>query len=197
MPTRKNTQENQRGGCRAVSAGELRVEGAKSVQRVSATISTARMRSKVWLGVTSASSVPTAAPPAPERAATRVQPPGSRRWRAKPQTAPTFCNKMAIRLVPLAIVAGSPRKMSSGKVRKDPPPATTLSAPARAPAAKRRRWWLVGNSTVARVRAKTRSLEGAYPQGRVRRLRRSPDVPCTSCESSVRESTPLQHGSES
>jgi hypothetical protein len=37
------------------------------------------------------------------------------------------------RFVPLATEAGSPRKMSSGSVRNDPPPASTLMTAATKP----------------------------------------------------------------
>ena len=44
---------------------------------------------------------------------------------------------VAIRLVPLATLGGRPRKMRSGSVRNDPPPASTFKAPDAAPTATR------------------------------------------------------------
>jgi hypothetical protein len=40
------------------------------------------------------------------------------------------------RLVAFATVGGRPKKISTGRVRNDPPPATTFNAPAARPAAK-------------------------------------------------------------
>jgi len=44
-------------------------------------------------------------------------------------TAATFWARIAIRLVPLAVAAGRPKKISNGRVNSDPPPARTLTAP--------------------------------------------------------------------
>jgi hypothetical protein len=56
----------------------------------------------------------------------------------KLHTAPTFWVMMASRLVPLATVGGSPRKIIRGTVRNDPPPAMTFTTPANRPTVKRR-----------------------------------------------------------
>ena len=57
-------------------------------------------------------------------------------WRWKLQTAATFCSRIPTRLVPLATPGGRPRNIRMGRVRKEPPPAITLSTPAISPAAK-------------------------------------------------------------
>ena len=57
------------------------------------------------------------------------------RW--KPHTPARFCARTPRRLVPLASPAGRPTKRSTGRVRNDPPPATTFSAPETRPTANR------------------------------------------------------------
>jgi hypothetical protein len=47
-----------------------------------------------------------------------------------PSTAKAFCEKIATLLVALATAGGKPRKISMGKLRSDPPPATVLIEPA-------------------------------------------------------------------
>jgi len=46
---------------------------------------------------------------------------------------------MAMRFVPLAVAGGKPKKISKGKVSKEPPPAMVLTKPANKPAATKMR----------------------------------------------------------
>jgi hypothetical protein len=52
-----------------------------------------------------------------------------------PSVAELAETNMAIRLVPLAVAGGKPRKISKGNVSKEPPPAMVLTKPANKPAA--------------------------------------------------------------
>ena len=54
--------------------------------------------------------------------------------------AVVFCKRIATRLVPFATEAGKPKKIRSGRVRKEPPPAITLIVPAIVPAMSNRKY---------------------------------------------------------
>ncbi len=52
---------------------------------------------------------------------------------SKPATPAKLCKATATRFVAFATVGGNPAKMSSGRVRKEPPPAMLLTVPAKTP----------------------------------------------------------------
>jgi hypothetical protein len=52
----------------------------------------------------------------------------------KPRVAELAETMMAMRLVPLAVAGGNPKKISNGRVSNEPPPAMVLTKPANKPA---------------------------------------------------------------
>ena len=61
-------------------------------------------------------------------------------WR-KPCKPDTDCSNTPTRLLPLAISAGTPNIINTGKIRLEPPPAIILITPAATPSAANKRYW--------------------------------------------------------
>ena len=106
-----------------------------SDQTVTATIAIDRMRRNARSGMSSAAHTPTAAPIIVGMLAFSDHGQSIAPCWWKPTVPTKFCARMPTRLVPLASGDGSPMNNRMGRIRNEPPPATTFSAPATTPAA--------------------------------------------------------------
>src|SRR5687768_8542267 len=109
--------------------------GLSSDHTVSASIAIDSVRLNATLGISSASHTPSAAPATAGTLADNDHRQSTTPCRWKPASPPRFCASTPTRLVPLARAAGRPANSNRGRIRKEPPPPITFSAPAATPAA--------------------------------------------------------------
>jgi hypothetical protein len=99
-------------------------------------IRTGTRRSNTGVGVTWSSAAPMRPPVTLGSARIRNRRSATASSRLKPQTPPTVPGQIATVLVAFAVTDGRPSQTRVGKVRRVPPPAMELMAPARKAAAK-------------------------------------------------------------